>query len=652
MTGSGHPSDLRRWEIALLGGIWVGLAMLFWTPFVVTSETAFSYVVGKAVYSRALIEIVVALVIPLALTRPEYRPARSWVLVLLALSLATSLLAAAFGVSLQRSLWSTYERMQGVVDAAHWVALTLVLACVLRGCREWRALLALNLVPSVAMALLVIGRFSGVDGLYLADVEEVTWRMSASFGNSAFLGGYALVSFFVAGGLAAWSLWPSATTRRSGLARLAGAFFVCAALLNLCTIALSGSLGAYLGLVGGLGCLAFVCAILGRARSTRWIGRGVVVLVGVAVVGLAVVFFVDNPFPKSLSNPVINRLAYVGTESLTTRTRLAAWEAGYLGFLDRPVLGWGPDNYLVPFSLHGEDIAAETRFHDYAHNDLVEQAATKGIVGVAVYAALWFATFYVLVCRARRLSDADVDATNEQLLTLFVGAALMADLLMRQTLFSTTASSLQYAVLVGLVVWIETVRRAGRQDEPRKGDRGRLLSVALSTRAFRVTVGFVGLGVVTVGLFVNSQIYAAAKAVYQIQTPGDPVALVDRAIATFTPLANYPRRILFMNLTGHWQFLRTQHPGEARRMLARADEEAVHAVQSEPYNPRIHFFLANLYETVSATEPGYRAKADYYRDRYAALAPARAADRVGDRVESSANRTVTATPPQRSDGGD
>ena len=52
----------------------------------------------------------------LAVAHPAWRPPRSWLLAVLAAGLGVSVLSACFGVSVQRSLWSTYLRMQGVVD--------------------------------------------------------------------------------------------------------------------------------------------------------------------------------------------------------------------------------------------------------------------------------------------------------------------------------------------------------------------------------------------------------------------------------------------------------------------------------------------------------------------------------------------------------
>lgn len=126
--GPPAPPALDGPSRALRAALFIALGLLLLTPFVVYLGTVFPYVVPKALWSRALIEIAFALWALLALREPGYRPPRSWLLVLAAAGLAVAALSAAFGVSPEHSLWTGYERMQGVVDRVHWVALAFVLA--------------------------------------------------------------------------------------------------------------------------------------------------------------------------------------------------------------------------------------------------------------------------------------------------------------------------------------------------------------------------------------------------------------------------------------------------------------------------------------------------------------------------------------------
>ena len=93
------------------------------TPLVVTNQTLFPFVVGRHFMLRALIGVAVGLWLVLAPHVPGLSSATVMgVVQRLASTSFVALLAGVFGVSLQRSLPSTYERMQGLVDLAHWVA--------------------------------------------------------------------------------------------------------------------------------------------------------------------------------------------------------------------------------------------------------------------------------------------------------------------------------------------------------------------------------------------------------------------------------------------------------------------------------------------------------------------------------------------------
>ena len=606
---------------AALVAIWAGFSLLLLTPFVVTVETAYPYTVGKAVYSRSLIALIFALWVPLALANATFRPRRSWLLALLAAGLVVAFAAAFAGVNLERSLWSNYERMQGVVEQAHWLAFAFVVVSVVRTDREWRALLGVNVGISAAIALFAIGRNLGWDMIYLDDVAERSWRATASLGNSAYLGNYALLNSFVAIGLAAWlfSAW-----RRDRLPAqlVAGALCILAALLNVWALSLSGALGAYVAFVGGAVALAVGAALFAVGRAWRLAAVGGLGVAGLALAVLAFLFFVSNPLSARTDNPVLLRLSDAGLESLTTRTRLAAWEAGIKGLAERPVLGWGPDNYLVVYGKHGGGIAATHRAHDYAHSELVETAATKGIVGVAVYVALWILTLLVLVRHLRAVRRGPPEAAGSaQLLPLFVGAALAAEVLFKQTLFPHIVGSLQYVLFVGFVIGLEqsvpregtTLRRLGRLS----ATLGRWLDRRMARAAICVATAALALAAV----YANARIHMGATALLRFAAPGAPMALLDETIAAFPPLANTGRRLFIDDLANRWRGLRPSDSRLARDLLARADAEAGAAEAAAPNDWMMMHSLVRLYREVALTEPGYQTKADYYERRSAELAP-------------------------------
>ena len=636
----------------MLAGAWLCTGLLLLTPLVVTLETAYPFTVGKAVYARTLVAISVVLWVPLALANARFRPPGSWLLVVWGVAFAIALLAAAAGINLERSLWSTYDRVHGVVDSAHWLALAVVLVSIVQGPRQWRALLMLNLAVSVVVALLAIGRFHDFPLPYLAEVPERSWRVSASLGSSAFLGHYALINGFVALGLAARLLAirprsgetprrqpgsrrvrnagesprSPAGTRADGMMSPAWprAAFLVAAALNFWAMALSGTLAAYVAFVPAVGALALAYAVLGEGRLGRRMGVGGLVAAGVIGAGLAVLFFVDNPLKvRAQDNPLVKRLAFASIEGRTTQTRLAAWRAGAEGIVERPLLGWGPENFIVPFGKYGTGVAATTDAHDRAHNEFVEEVTAKGLLGGVAYIAVWVLTFVVVAryVKGRQVPRAPPEAPHGQALVMYIGAALVADLLLKQTLFAHAAGLLQYVLLVGFVISLE--------QEMRREGAGPRLPKAVTVAAARwftplwprAVVVVLTVGLAAVATYSSIAIYAGAKALVQFASPRATLADLDRAITAFPPLANAARRLFLDDLASNWNRLRLRQSAEAARLLARADIEAAAAEKAEPNNWLMIHSIARLYRTVATTDPEYEDKAARYERRSLELAP-------------------------------
>ena len=133
--------------------------------------------------------------------------------------------------------------------------------------------------------------------------------------------------------------------------------------------------------------------------------------------------------------------------------RFVSWEAGLAGFAERPVLGWGPANYMAPFGRYVGASGADLPTNDHAHNVLIEVAATKGLAGFAAYLAIWGLTFAVVLRAARGAEP------REQAFALFAGAALLGQFVQSQALFGTASSALQYTLLMAVAVGLEVSTR-------------------------------------------------------------------------------------------------------------------------------------------------------------------------------------------------
>ena len=630
-------------ERPLLFAVRLGVGLLLLTPLVVAPGIVYSFSVGKAVWSRSVIEIVFALWAVLAAAHPAWRPPRSRLLALLAAGLGVAALSAAFGVSVQRSLWSTYLRMQGVVDQAHWLAAAVVAASVFRQPRDLRGLLGANQAVGLLVALIAIAGASGLEApLFGRLPEPFRPRIAGTLGNPTYLGAYLLVIVVTGLGFLVRSLsaaapartaprGPRRNTRRNarrkqrrggpgpsaaGSSSLGpGAIFhgLCV-LAGLWALSLSGSIAALVGLIAALGALAPAYAWLAWTRRVR-LAAGAVTGLLAAGAAAALVPFAAPSLTPSFDNPLLRRATDPQTIERTMGRRLGSWEAGVEGFADRPLLGWGPANYMAPFGRHVDAAHADLPTNDHAHNMLIEVAATKGLAGLAAYLAIWALTFAVVLGAARR------SPPPEQAFALFTGAALLGQLVQSQALFGTASSSLHYTLLLAAAVFLET--------SARPADAGPRLPAAV-TGLFRGRTARAGLVAVAValcaaGLAANRAIHGAAAALYRAETSG-PARFMDglrEAVDAFGPLANGPRRILFENLGNNWRVLHAGRPAEAARLLAWADREAAAALRAEPVNWEIHQSLARLYRAVAANDPDYAGRGERHYRRALELAPGR-----------------------------
>ena len=155
-----RPTDEARATQLLLWAVWAGVLLVLLTPLIVSTGAYFPFVVGKAIYSRSIIEVTFVLWLILILYDPKYRLGRSWVVAAIGLWLLVSILAALAGVSPVRSMWSTYERMQGIFDLAHWFCFVIVAASVFRTFASWRMLFTANLAVGTVVAVLGLGSIS------------------------------------------------------------------------------------------------------------------------------------------------------------------------------------------------------------------------------------------------------------------------------------------------------------------------------------------------------------------------------------------------------------------------------------------------------------------------------------------------------------
>ena len=365
--------------------IFGGLLLTPFVPLIVANSLFFPYITGKAFAFRILIEVLFALYLIAALGNPALRlrwrlseGRRDYLLILAAAFLLVLILATIFGVDAYRSFWSNYERMDGLISYLHLAAYFWLLVAVLRSESAWRWFWHFSVGVSVIVVVMAIAEFGRLAGTSTSAV-----RLAGAFGNPIYLAVYMLVQAFV-------TAWLALRSRLRSQQLVYGLIIVG----QLWTLYHTATRSALLGLAAGVLVAVAALAIFGRQyrRARRLAAVALLVLLAL---GGGLWFGRDSRLVQS--QPVLARLTNISLQDATTRHRLLNWGMAGKGFRERPLLGWGPENYPTVFNqYYNPRLYDAEQWFDRTHNIFLDWLVSAGFLGLLGYLSLFAVAFWYL----------------------------------------------------------------------------------------------------------------------------------------------------------------------------------------------------------------------------------------------------------------
>lgn len=418
------------------------ISLLFLIPFVgliVSSNLFFPYITGKNLAFRGLVEIAFALYIILALRIPTYRPKLSSIFIAFSTFIVVILAADIFGIYPFKSFWSNFERMEGFFTHLHLFVYFIMMSAVFTGEKIWTYFFQTSLGASVIMGLIGVGQIASDGG-----------RIFSRLGNSTYLGIYMLFNIFIAGFLLVRVI------ERNGekvMKWMVGITYAAVILFDFYILYNTGTRGAFLGLVVGAFFTSIAFAIWEKHKGLRILGISVLTLVILSVGSLAV--FKESPFIKS--HDILARFSQLATfdkaglEQFATtqgKGRFGIWSIAYEGFKERPVLGWGQDNFNYVFNeYYDPNIYDQEQWFDRAHNVFFDWLIAGGILGLLSYLSL-FVMAIIAIWRSR--------ANERDLYFLFSDKVLLTALLIAYFIHNLFVfdSITSYILFFGILAFI------------------------------------------------------------------------------------------------------------------------------------------------------------------------------------------------------
>ncbi len=421
----------------LIYSIWTAIYLTLLVPLVVSVGLYFPFVTGKAHAFRILVEISLCLYRILVMRNKSYLPKRNLLLWSVVGFTAVLGLATIFAESPYRAFWSNFERMEGYVMILHLFALFIIASSVFRGRKAWTYLLNTTLFVSI-----VVGFYG------FKELGEGAVRIAGTLGNSSYLGVYALLHAFIGGllmmgflkhkhlhkkevslysllavvamGIAVVAFYRPQTfgplsayiLALEGLAYLGCAIaflvlkntkfalltYIPVVLFNIVVLYQTGTRGSFAGLAVGVLLIALLLAILERGMK-RKLGIGLLVAT-VVIVGFFG-SFKNAGFIKN--NDLLYRFSSLITFDVKSvaetqgEARLILWNMALRGVQERPIIGWGQDNFSYVFAKYYDPkMYAQEQWFDRTHDVFFDWLISGGILALLGYLSLFYAVLYLL----------------------------------------------------------------------------------------------------------------------------------------------------------------------------------------------------------------------------------------------------------------
>jgi len=399
-----------------------GVYASFLAWFLIASAWLFPYTTLKQIFFNILIEILVVFWLAMVVKYPSSRPKKSFITWGIVAWFVALLISIFVGTDFNIGMWSDANRMLGWFDLIHLFFYYLIIITAFKSKKDWQRLFNFSIISADIIVLYSLLK-SAPDA---TNYKNVNLRNNiGTLGNATYVAGLMLFNFYFAL-IAILSNKDKYSKVGYGLAMiliLVGFFYADVS-------------GSQAGLAISLILLALFYAFFGDNKKLKKIS---LISLGSFVVVISLLFtFRSAPFMANRFGKIFRDFS---STNINLNTRLYAWHAGWQGFLEKPVFGWGYGNFAAPFDRFFDAsyyrFTMTEEYFDRAHNNLVDILATAGAVGLLTYLLIFVAVAFYLIkaWRAKTISLAEFGVTVAIFVAYFIHNFVVFDALPNYMLF-------------------------------------------------------------------------------------------------------------------------------------------------------------------------------------------------------------------------
>ncbi|MBU1203313.1 O-antigen ligase family protein [Patescibacteria group bacterium] len=474
------------------------MPIIFFLPLFISSDFYFPFIGPRNFLFRIMVTVILGLYLFLFIRQPKkYKPLKSNILVAYLVLAFILTVSSLINRDFLFSFWSNYERMDGLVTLYHLLAFFVVILGLYYRKKGWLLLLRTTVFVSFLVSFVALGQFFNF-GFFFA---QESGRVSAFFGNPAYLATYALfhfffalyfflkerlsilrfelVSFYILDILLIFSLFSNIVGSDSNIFSFLKNFmmamffiipqiflnincyyqdkkikkisskyyFLVIAFLNFLAIFYSQTRGVIVGL--GLAVLfVLFFLLLSKKVSTQY--KRISALSLLLLLVMTTVFFVSRDSKYIQQTPTLGRIASISINDTTTQSRILTWSASLHGLVEKPVLGWGEENYYKVFNKYfPTEILRESDsrvWFDRPHNIFIQYAISGGLLGLLAYLSIFIFAFKSLYLYYKK--------TNDIQTFLLFSSLIIAYLVQNFFVFDSLNSYIPLVLFLAIIIFI------------------------------------------------------------------------------------------------------------------------------------------------------------------------------------------------------
>ncbi|MEE8131802.1 MAG: O-antigen ligase family protein, partial [Candidatus Paceibacterota bacterium] len=614
------------------------------TPLVLAREIIFPFIFGKMVFFRSVIEIALILFL-VYLLYSFYKnnwklEIRNWKLfksplfILILLFFVSIIISTIFALNPYRAFWGDTERAEGLFGMLHLLVF-LIMTVLIFTQKDWSKFFKISLFTG--LIVIFYGFLEYIGFFWYPNIVNFPFmaltpspRPGSYIGNPAFLATYMI--FIIMFAVIVWRQSKQIFWKYFSLIMI---------VLAIAMIFVTGTRGAILGLMAGIFSLLVYFVFKKQSIYIKSISlRKISLFLLMLIILFSSVFWVTRDNAVWQKIPGIDRLAQVisGIDKESTQMRFMNWQIGWQAFKERPILGWGPENYLFAYQEnYNPDMAfyGET-WLDRAHNKVIDLGVMQGIFGLITYLLMFGGIFYLLFRKQPnyhqlRAEGANYDAKQQISIAPFIMAILIAYFIQNLVLFDQLTSYIPFFAILGFLISASIKQDTVINQE-----------LIIKNQLFKKIILSVIVTVVVIVLSYslysyNYILYIQAKTFKEASELRKSINITDEEFVSLIKdkieKAMYPYNFAQYNIRGqgvdsyylnqffyHIELIKNPQFGSLADLLIEGQEEII---RKEPYDVRLFIREVEMINPKAANEPELYKKTESLMRQALEIAPKR-----------------------------